>query len=300
MKKLKIALALSLGFGANPASAQYYDGSFWIGQTGAMHTVLNHHFVAQQIDRESGKDESPASVPTNSFAASQASSVALTYSPSMQRRRANLASFVSKSRSVDPQGSAAMEKLFASTDVIAALGRDLAPYGLRTNDVADAYSAYWMCAWQAAHQDTSDPGRVTAQAVRGQAANAIAATPEFRNFTDAEKQEFAEALLVQAALISAAQTEYKDDPAMAKKLAASVRQGARATGIDLDAATLTREGFVAVRKTGSRKAAPGAEPGALAATKGASSRSGYGFLAAAGGAGLGAALLIGKAMARKG
>ena len=46
--------------------------------------------------------------------------------------------------------------------------------------------------------------------------------------------------------------------------------------------------------------APGAEPGPLAATSEADSPPSYGFLAAAGGAGLGAAFLIGKAMGRKG
>jgi hypothetical protein len=51
-------------------------------------------------------------------------------------------------------------------------------------------------------------------------------------------------LLVQTALIDAIAEKYGKDPAMAPKIAASVRQGARASGLDLDAMTLTKTGFV--------------------------------------------------------
>lgn len=166
-----------------------------------------------------------------------------TYTPSLARRRANLARFVQRSRGGDPVGAARMEQIFAGTDVIAAMSRELAPYGLRTDNVADAYSVYWMNAWGAAHGDTSVPSRTTTQAVRAQVAETLAAVPVMRDADDAIRQEFAEALLVQAALISATQETYKNDPAMAAKLAAAVRKGARESGLDLDAMTLTETGF---------------------------------------------------------
>jgi hypothetical protein len=168
------------------------------------------------------------------------------YLPSPARRRANLARFVEKSRAVDPQGAAALEQLVASTDLIAAFGRALAPLGLRIDDVADAYTVWWVSAWQAAHGDTGTPSRATAQAVRAQAARALAATREFARADDAAKQEYAEALLVQAALIDGMMDVYGSDPTMAPKVAASVRQGARTSGLDLDAMTLTEAGFVPV------------------------------------------------------
>jgi hypothetical protein len=220
------------------------------------------------------------------------------FTSSASRRRMNLAKFVERSRAADPAGATAMERLFATTDVVAAIGRALAPVGLRTDDVADAYAVWWMSAWQAAHGDASTPDRVTAQAVRAQAAHAIAATPEFAQADDAMKQEFAEALLVQTALIDGMMEEYGSDPAMAAKIAASVRQGARAAGLDLDAMTLTEAGFVPAKKTGAADPAPGAPREALAAT--GDGKPGVGLLAAAGGAGLGAAFLIGRAMGRRG
>ena len=191
-----------------------------------------------------------------------------------------------------------MERLFANTDVIGTIGQALAPVGLRIDDVADAYAVWWMSTWQAAHSDPSTPTREKAQAVRAQAARALATTPELVRADDAAKQEFAEALLVQAALVDSMMEEYGSDPAMASKLAASVRQGARASGLDLDAMTLTEAGFVPAKKTGAADPAPGAPREALAAT--GDGKPGYGLLAAAGGAGLGAAFLIGKAMGRRG
>jgi hypothetical protein len=154
-----------------------------------------------------------------------------------------------------------------------------------------------MSAWQAAHGDASTPSRGKAQAVRAQASDALAATPEFARADDAAKQEYAEALLVQAALIDEMMSQYGSDPAVAPKLAASVRQGARASGLDLDAMTLTEAGFIPAKKTGAAPA-PGAPREALAAT--GDGKPGFGLLAAAGGAGLGAAFLIGKAMGRRG
>lgn len=168
------------------------------------------------------------------------------YTPSLARRRANFAQFVRRSRRGDPVGAAQMERIFAGTDVIATMSRELAPYGLRTDDVADAFSVYWMNAWGAANGDISSPSRATAQAVRTQVAETLAATPAMRDADDVIRQEVAEALLVQAALISATQETYKDDPAMAVKLAEAVRKGAQRTGLDLDAMTLTEQGFTPV------------------------------------------------------
>lgn len=226
-------------------------------------------------------------------------SIDFSYRPSTQQRKKNLAQFVEKTRRSNPDSAAKMQGLFASTDVIALMGQALAPVGLRTDNVADAYAVWWMSAWGAAHGDSSTPGRAKAQAVREQAGRAISATPEFASASNESKQEFAEALLVQAALIDSMVEEYGRDPAMAAKIASSVRQGARASGLDLDAMTLTEQGFVPATKTGSVDPTSG-EPKALAALSDGDSGPSYGVLALAGGTGLGAAFLLGKVMGRRG
>ena len=217
----------------------------------------------------------------------------------MQRRQANYAGFVERSRRVDPAGADGLAETLRN-DPVAMMKPELAKFGLRTDNVADAYAVYWVEAWQAVHGASGASSRATAQAVREQAARAISATPEFASATAAQKQEFAESYLVQALLVGAAKEQAGGDRAKLRQVSAAVEKGARAAGFDLRAVTLTEDGFAPAKRTGAADPAPGAEPQALAATGDAGSRPGYGFLAAAGGAGLGAAFLVGKAMGRKG
>ena len=44
-----------------------------------------------------------------------------------------------------------LEKELASSDVIAKMGRELSVFGLRTDNVADVYGAWWLNAWLASH-----------------------------------------------------------------------------------------------------------------------------------------------------
>jgi hypothetical protein len=167
----------------------------------------------------------------------------LAYTPSMERRRANLAAFVAKSRKVDPRGAATLEKELAATDVIGKMNRALAGYGMRADNAADAYAAWWLNAWLASRRRSDDPTARQVAAVRAQAAEALMAAPALAGASDAVKQEMAEAHLVQAALISAHMEGAKGDPALSRRVAAAVGQGARASGLDLTAMELTDDGF---------------------------------------------------------
>jgi hypothetical protein len=138
--------------------------------------------------------------------------------------------------------------------------------------------------------------------VKRQAANALAATPQFASASDAGKQELAEALLVQAALIGDTIDTYNSDPAMLAKARASIKQGAKAMGLDLSTMTLTDEGFVPARKTGATDANPTAPDAQLANATPATNGNNppYLLMAAAGGAGIGGVFLLGKMMGRRG
>jgi hypothetical protein len=172
----------------------------------------------------------------------------LSFSPSLARRRINLANVVAKTRRTDPNGAMKMEQLFASTDPIDAMRVAVAPFGLRVDNVADAYTIYWVQAWKGANGDTSDPSPALMQAVRRQSTRALSTIPGLATATDATKQEFAEAMMVQALLISAMVDTYKDNPAMMRQIGSSVRTGAKSSGLDLDSMTLTPAGFVAVNR----------------------------------------------------
>ncbi|WP_144445765.1 hypothetical protein [Inquilinus limosus] len=72
----------------------------------------------------------------------------------------------------------------------------------------------------------------------------MAATGQLRGAGDAAKQEMAESLLIQAALIADALKQSQGNPELSRQVAAAVSQGARGMSLDLAAMTLTEKGFV--------------------------------------------------------
>ncbi len=173
----------------------------------------------------------------------------LRYTPSKARRIANLARFVSKVRATDPAGAADLERLFADGDIVEKIGSTLAPHGLRVDNLADAYAVYWINAWQAGHGINAESPRSTNAAVRVQAAQALGATVDVMRATDATKQELAESLLLQAALIDVAVTQAGGDRARLRAIADATAQGARKMGFDPQAVELTEAGFVSSQRT---------------------------------------------------
>ena len=250
-KILTIQICIIL-FNPSPVLAQDYTGDMGmlytdIGMSGAMMDSATESgiFSAETVRTSFEKNIIDIVASKNSV---RISGNTTSFNHSMQQQKKNLAQFVAKAKNANQKGGAQLEIIFTSTDIIADVGKGIAPYGLKTNNVADAYAVYWMTAWQAAHGDTSDFTRAQSQAVKQQAANALLATPEFISATDAIKQEMAEAYLVQAALIQASVDVAQTDRTIAKGLPSAVRKGAKASGLDLDAMTLTDEGFVPARK----------------------------------------------------
>jgi hypothetical protein len=238
--------------------------------------------------------------PRNTRPENVASRVSLVYQPSLERRKINLANFVKKSRATDPVGAAEMARLFASTDIIGAIGQAIASAGLKVNNVADAYSVYWTSAWNASRGSTKTPTKAQMTSIKGLVANAISATPAFASASETQKQEYAEALLIQAALIDAAVEKAGSDPVQLKAVAKAVRQGAKASGFDLDSMILTKEGFVlSGNKTGVADTNDDTQLASILNESETPSTPNYALIAAAGGAGLGGMFLLGKAMGRK-
>jgi hypothetical protein len=179
------------------------------------------------------------------------------------------------------------------------VGKAMSGMGLRPDNLADAYAVYWSSAWHASVGSNDTPSREQFGKMKSQAAAALAATPEVANASNSLKQEFAESLLIQAALIDASLEQAQNDPAMLRAIAKAVRQGANAMGLDLKSMTLTKDGFVpSTKKTGSVED-DAVQLASQAENQGNSSSPNYALIAAAGGAGLGGMFLLGKAMGRK-
>ncbi|GAA0480604.1 hypothetical protein GCM10009096_23340 [Parasphingorhabdus litoris] len=220
----------------------------------------------------------------------------LRFTSSKARQKQNLQKFVDRSKKVDPEGAAKMQAIFASADVMGLIDRAMGSVGLQTNNVADAYTAWWVSAYQASRGSTTTPSRKTYQAVRQQSENALLAVPSLTGASQAEKQELAEAYLIQAALIDSSVEEAQSNPQFLDAVKEAVKQGAKNSGLDLDVMTLTDEGF-RMRETGDATDAnplkPDSQEDALAAAS-TESESNYGLIALAGGLGLAGAFGIAR------
>ncbi len=301
-----LVAALSL-IASAPTLSQSWTGYDYSGLTAmnqqnlVMATALNSSAL-NQITENATTRAGATSVKSRAQATRASVNTAFMASPA--RTRDNLEKFVEKTRASSPAGAAQMSALFASTDIIAEMDRLMQQtYGMRANNVADAYAMWWTSAWNGAQGRNDDPSAGQMAMVKRQAANALAATPEFVAANDAGKQELAEALLVQAAMIQGAIDEYKSNPAMLAKARAAIRQGAKGMGLDLNTMTLTDEGFVPARKTGAVAGKgdtrlAGADTGNAPVTNDNSPP--YLLMAAAGGVGVGGVFLIGKAIGRRG
>jgi hypothetical protein len=202
-----------------------------------------------------------------------------------------------------------MEQFFSSTDVIGQIGDAMQSIGLKRNNAADAYALYWVSAWKATRGDNSTADGGTYKAVSVQAARGLSSSPEFTNASDAQKQEMAEALMVQAAMIDAHMESAAGNPQQLQAVAKAVAKGAQASGLDLNKMELTEQGFAKTDKTGAADSTgkatnPDADPEALAmndTTKSDSDKTTqWALIAAAGGAGLAGVFMLGKAMGRRG
>lgn len=290
MKPFRAILALGLTVSwATCAQAQIIDSQ---GIAMIFSTATHSDPLSMMLDDRMRQDEERARrqgkpLPSEDapHATAPADTAKLLYHPSKARRSANLAAFVEKTRARDPQGAADLQKVFAEGDFIERIRAMVAPHGLQIEDVADAYTLWWLTAWHAARGNNDTPSPEILAAVKAQAARAVLATGEIAQASDTQKQELAEALWVQSTLIDVAVKQAKQDPARLRAIGDAVRQGAKGMGLDLDAIDLTSQGFVPAR-VGRNDPSPTA-PGH------GGTPPAYGALAlAAGGMGVGGFLLL--------
>lgn len=168
----------------------------------------------------------------------------LEYLPSLERRQANLSELAEQRQVKHLKGATELEALLSSTQVIEAIEQTIEPYGLGVNNIADAYTLWWITAWQASEGELSKIDRQTVQAVKRQAMLIWLANPKLAQATDAHKQAIAEALLIQALLTQAAISKAGDDQYAKQVVMEAVRQGAASSGLALEQMQLTAQGFV--------------------------------------------------------
>lgn len=231
MHKTALAFGLAALLLAAPAAAQYQ-----------MVSPMLYHGPAISLRDHVNSQNAATPTPTPDQAARPAT---LTYRPDPARRRDNLARFVAQVRPFDPQGADNLAQLFARGDFLASLQADLTPMGLSVDNVADAYTTYWISAWQASRGETGNPPKAQVAAVQAQTAKALSATPAFARASNADKQDMAESLWLQLVVLESAVNGAKNNPEQLRSVGQAAAQGARGMGLDVTRMTLTDQGFVA-------------------------------------------------------
>lgn len=168
----------------------------------------------------------------------------LEYIPSLERRQTNLSQLAEQRQVTHLEGADELDALLSSTKVIDAIEQTIEPYGLAINNIADAYTLWWITAWQASEGELTVVDKQTAQAVKQQAAMIWLANPKLAEAGDESKQEIAESLLIQALLTQAAISRAGDDQAAKQAVKKAVREGATSSGLALEHMQLTAQGFV--------------------------------------------------------
>lgn len=235
MRKLALAITAAITLICSPAAAQ--DGWGW---SIIIPSVTGTDQLGQHLREQTSRAPPPAAPRV------QPTTAALRFVPSADRRKANFARFVSQRRKVDPAAAKELETLLADPQVMPSIDRQLRARGLRSDNMADAYAAWWIQAWQTAHGQTADPSPAAIRAVKAQSEQAFLASPALLAMDDGAKQEFSEGLLLQAVILGSALEQVAKDPGQLRTLAQIARSGARQSGLDLDAMTLTDQGFTAV------------------------------------------------------
>ena len=148
--KAPVFFGLLLGIAVS-ASAQDYTGDMGvlytdIGMSGAMMDAATESSSDPSMDySRSQVDKNIMSIVANNTQPDiSEDALVFRYSNSVQKK--NLAQFVEKARAADPEGAAKLEQILSSNDIIGYIGQEISSFGLKTNNVADAYTVYWMTA----------------------------------------------------------------------------------------------------------------------------------------------------------
>jgi hypothetical protein len=118
--------------------------------------------------------------------------------------------------------------------------------GLRPGDIADAMASYWILNWVMAN--SGDSNRAQAEAVRDQVRPMIASNPGYARFSEAQRQEMSETLMLNFLVQHAAYMDAmkRGDGATAQRLGeAAVARFRNEIGVDLRGLSLKSTGFSA-------------------------------------------------------
>lgn len=216
------------------ASAQIYVPPYNPG------LELLNDSIRGNLDDETDEEETAPAPPAPPLART-----GLIFTPSKTVRQKVVTDMIAQQRKAGTSSGARAEALFAHGDAIDVLDQAIRPAGLRTNNVADAFTVWAVTAWRAVHREEGMPAPNAFVGVKRNVENSLLISGMLAAKSDAQKQEIAESMLLQAVLISAQIDAAAGDAKQLATLASSVARVAASMGLDLPNLDLTADGFTA-------------------------------------------------------
>jgi hypothetical protein len=167
---------------------------------------------------------------------------ALSYTPDAAISRDVKARFTDAVVRADPGKEQHIRRVMATSNVLADFDRDMAPYGLSSNNTAEALTAYWITMWMIANE-APIPARPRVDAVRKQVAGNLKANAMFRKATPTQRQEMTEALVYEAMFALGQRASAGNNRARLNELAEQAQANVLKHGVNLQELRLTRSGF---------------------------------------------------------
>ncbi|WP_347304135.1 DUF6683 family protein [Croceibacterium sp. TMG7-5b_MA50] len=189
---------------------------------------------------------SPALAPQPVSAQAAASPATITFTRDPTRFEAKKEQIAATFQQASPEAGAQVRQ-FLAQDLLALIAQPMAAMGLDTQNVIDMVATYWIAAHDAVNGvvgQQTDPA--LARAARDQIAATMAGDTQLTQMSEAERQDLADTMLLQALLIEGRmQSAAGSGPAMVRQMSDQIYQEASAlTGTDLRAVNLTTAGFV--------------------------------------------------------
>ncbi len=152
--------------------------------------------------------------------------------------------FLSKMREFDSEGAELLQQRHSKANFFDSMGTELNQYGMRTDNVGDAMTVWLINLWMGANGISDDPPAAQIKAVRMQVSESLRSSDTISTATDAQKQELAEILWLNAAVVGSALADPRvKSGEMRDQLQTAMSQVGRNMGMDLTAMRISDFGF---------------------------------------------------------
>ncbi len=208
-------------------STSYIQAPLW-NSINSSNPIMTEDFSSESIYNKSAPTAAPQS---------------LSFTPNAGQRKKNVADYISRVAKIAPTYAPQLAAEFADGQIFTHYGQLMDSVGLSANDVGDNLAVWWITAWEASMGRPVDTPPAAFAKVKTQVSR-ILSEKKLLVMSNADKQRYADSLTIQSMILANQIEQAKTNPDIAQKLATGIKAGAKKMGFDLEAMTLSKDGFV--------------------------------------------------------